>query len=79
VVSSSPDTHCAFRLVDLQPQQGNPVKASSGDDAGPMGKMVLTVLGMVAEMELGFIKARQRDGIEGEIQRRCLQRAQTND
>jgi hypothetical protein len=28
------------------------------------GKMVLTVLGMVAEMELGFIKARQRDGIE---------------
>jgi DNA invertase Pin-like site-specific DNA recombinase len=24
---------------------------------GPMGKMVLTVLGMVAEMELGFIKA----------------------
>lgn len=30
---------------------------------GPMGKMVLTVLGMVAEMELGFIKERQRDGI----------------
>jgi DNA invertase Pin-like site-specific DNA recombinase len=26
--------------------------------------MVLTVLGIVAEMELGFIKARQRDGIE---------------
>ena len=25
---------------------------------------MLTVLGMVAEMELGFIKARQRDGIE---------------
>jgi hypothetical protein len=24
---------------------------------GPMGKMVLTVLGMVGEMELGFIKA----------------------
>jgi DNA invertase Pin-like site-specific DNA recombinase len=31
---------------------------------GPMGKMVLTVLGMVAEMELGFIKVRQREGIE---------------
>jgi DNA invertase Pin-like site-specific DNA recombinase len=31
---------------------------------GPMGKMVLTVLGMVAEMELGFIEARQREGIE---------------
>jgi DNA invertase Pin-like site-specific DNA recombinase len=31
---------------------------------GPIGKMVLTVLGMVAEMELGFIKERQRTGIE---------------
>ena len=31
---------------------------------GPMGKMVLTVLGMVAEMELGFIKERQRTGID---------------
>jgi DNA invertase Pin-like site-specific DNA recombinase len=34
------------------------------DTGGPMGKMVLTVLGMVAEMELGFIKERQRTGIE---------------
>jgi DNA invertase Pin-like site-specific DNA recombinase len=32
--------------------------------AGPMGRMVLTVLGMVAEMELGFIRERQRAGIE---------------
>jgi DNA invertase Pin-like site-specific DNA recombinase len=31
---------------------------------GPMGKMVLTVLGMVAEMEVGFIRERQRAGIE---------------
>ena len=31
---------------------------------GPMGRMVLTVLGMVAEMELGFIRDRQRAGIE---------------
>lgn len=31
---------------------------------GPIGKMVLTVLGMVAEMELGFIKERQMAGIE---------------
>ena len=31
---------------------------------GPMGKVVLTVLGMVAEMELGFIRDRQRAGIE---------------
>ena len=29
-----------------------------------MGKMVLTVLGMVAEMEVGFIRERQRAGIE---------------
>jgi len=34
------------------------------DTGGPMGRMVLTVLGMVAEMELGFIKDRQRAGIE---------------
>jgi DNA invertase Pin-like site-specific DNA recombinase len=34
------------------------------DTAGPMGKMVLSVLGMVAEMELGFIRDRQRAGIE---------------
>jgi DNA invertase Pin-like site-specific DNA recombinase len=32
--------------------------------AGPMGKMVLTVLGMVAEMELGFIRERRRVGID---------------
>src|SRR5262249_34679679 len=32
--------------------------------SGPMGKLVLTVLGMVAEMELGFIRDRQRTGIE---------------
>jgi DNA invertase Pin-like site-specific DNA recombinase len=30
----------------------------------PMGRMVLTVLGMVAEMELGFIRDRQRAGID---------------
>jgi DNA invertase Pin-like site-specific DNA recombinase len=34
------------------------------DTCGPMGRMVVTVLGMVAEMELGFIKERQRAGIE---------------
>jgi DNA invertase Pin-like site-specific DNA recombinase len=31
---------------------------------GPMGRMVLTVLGMVVEMELGFIRDRQRAGID---------------
>lgn len=30
---------------------------------GPMGRMVITTLAMVAEMELGFIRARQADGI----------------
>ena len=34
------------------------------DTCGPMGRMVLTVLGMVAEMELSFLKDRQRAGIE---------------
>jgi DNA invertase Pin-like site-specific DNA recombinase len=34
------------------------------DTGGPMGRMVRTVLGMVAEMELGFIRDRQRAGIE---------------
>jgi DNA invertase Pin-like site-specific DNA recombinase len=34
------------------------------DTSGPMGRMVLTVLGMVSEMELSFIKERQRAGIE---------------
>jgi DNA invertase Pin-like site-specific DNA recombinase len=36
----------------------------------PMGRMVLTVLGMVAEMELGFIRDRQRAGIDAAKQRR---------
>ena len=31
---------------------------------GPMGHVMLTVLGMVAQMERGFIKERQREGIE---------------
>jgi DNA invertase Pin-like site-specific DNA recombinase len=31
---------------------------------GPMGYAMLTVFGMVAEMEVGFIKDRQRAGIE---------------
>jgi DNA invertase Pin-like site-specific DNA recombinase len=34
------------------------------DTCGPMGRMVLAVLGMVAEMELSFLKDRQRAGIE---------------
>jgi DNA invertase Pin-like site-specific DNA recombinase len=34
------------------------------DTGGPIGRMVLIVLGMVAEMELGFIRDRQRAGID---------------
>jgi DNA invertase Pin-like site-specific DNA recombinase len=34
------------------------------DTGGPMGRIVLTVLGMVAEMELRFIRDRQRAGID---------------
>ena len=34
------------------------------DTSGPMGTMMITVLGMVSEMELGFIKERQRAGID---------------
>ena len=33
------------------------------DTSGPMGQVMLTVLGMVSQMELGFIKERQRAGI----------------
>lgn len=33
------------------------------DTTGPMGTMILTVLGMVAEMERGFIRERQAAGI----------------
>ena len=32
--------------------------------AGPTGRMVVTILGMVADMELQFIRDRQRAGIE---------------
>ena len=34
------------------------------DTSGPMGKMILTVLGMVGEMELNHLKERQNAGIE---------------
>jgi DNA invertase Pin-like site-specific DNA recombinase len=44
------------------------------DTGGPMGRMVLTVLGMVAEMELGFIRDRQRASIEA-ARRRGFTRA----
>ena len=44
----------SLRVLELEP---------AIDTSGPMGKLVLTVLGMVAEMELSFIKDRQKAGI----------------
>ena len=34
------------------------------DTGGPLGHMVLTVLGIVAELELGLIRDRQRAGVD---------------
>jgi DNA invertase Pin-like site-specific DNA recombinase len=49
-------------LIDARGQmRDNALRIHTG---GPMGKMVLTVPGMVAEMELSFLKERQRAGIE---------------
>ena len=51
--------------------------------AGDMGRMVITILGMVADMELKFIKDRQRAGIEAlrgpqdEVRRICVETQQT--
>ncbi|MFA1675254.1 recombinase family protein [Rhizobium mongolense] len=48
--------------------------------AGDMGRMVITVLGMVADMELKFIKDRQKAGIEAaKIQGVYTGRAKTVD
>jgi DNA invertase Pin-like site-specific DNA recombinase len=59
-------TRDVLNLVHELEQKGAFLKVLEPDIStkGPMGKMVLTVLGMVAEMELGFIRDRQRVGIE---------------
>ncbi len=59
-------TRDVLNLVhDLQQRGANlRVLEPAIDTGGPMGRMVLTVLGMVAEMELSFIRDRQRAGIE---------------
>jgi DNA invertase Pin-like site-specific DNA recombinase len=58
-------TRDALSLVHVLEQKGAHLRvlepAISTD--GPMGKVMLTVLGMVAEMELGFIRERQLAGI----------------
>lgn len=59
-------TRDVLNLVHELEQKGASLRVLEPEvnTAGPMGRMVLTVLGMVAEMELGFIKERQRAGIE---------------
>ena len=58
-------TRDVLNLVHELEQKGASLRVlePSVDTSGPMGRMVLTVLGMVAEMELGFIKERQAAGI----------------
>ena len=59
-------TRDVLNLVHELEQKGASLKVLEPaiDTGGPMGRMILTVLGMVAEMELGFIRERQRTGIE---------------
>lgn len=59
-------TRDVLNLVHELEQRGASLKVLEPeiDTGGPMGRMVLTVLGMVAEMELGFIRDRQRAGID---------------
>jgi DNA invertase Pin-like site-specific DNA recombinase len=60
------NTRDVLNLVHELEQKGASLKVLEPaiDTGGPMGRMVLTVLGMVAEMELGFIRDRQRAGID---------------
>ena len=60
------NTRDVLNLVHELEEKGASLRVlePSIDTGGPMGQMVLTVLGMVAEMELGFIRDRQRAGID---------------
>jgi DNA invertase Pin-like site-specific DNA recombinase len=57
---------CVLNLVHELEEKGASLRVLEPaiDIGGPTGRMVLTVLGMVAEMELGFIRDRQRAGID---------------
>jgi DNA invertase Pin-like site-specific DNA recombinase len=59
------NTRDVLNLVHELDQKGASLRVlePAVDTDGPMGKMIVTVLGMVAEMELGFIKERQAVGI----------------
>jgi DNA invertase Pin-like site-specific DNA recombinase len=60
------DTRDVLNLVHELEEKGASLRVLEPaiDTGGPKGRMVLTVLGMVAEMELGFIRDRQRAGID---------------
>ena len=60
------NTRDVLNLVHIFTEKGCSLKVLEPaiDTSGPMGTVMLTVLGMVSEMELGFIKERQRAGIE---------------
>jgi DNA invertase Pin-like site-specific DNA recombinase len=60
------NTRDVLNLVHELEQRGASLRVLEPaiNTGGPMGRMVVTVLGMVAEMELGFIRDRQRVGIE---------------
>ncbi len=59
-------TRDVLNLVHELDQKGASLRVLEPDvtTAGSMGRMVITILGMVADMELTFIKDRQRAGIE---------------
>ena len=60
------DTRDVLNLIHEAEQRGAHVTVLDPhvSTRGEMGHVVLTVLGMVAQMERRFIKERQRDGIE---------------
>ena len=60
------DTRDVLNLIHEAEQRGAHVTVLDPhvSTRGEMGHIVLTVLGMVAQMERRFIKERQRDGIE---------------
>jgi DNA invertase Pin-like site-specific DNA recombinase len=59
-------TRDVLNLVHELEERGASLRVLDPDitTTGSMGRMVITILGMVADMELQFIKDRQRAGIE---------------
>lgn len=65
------DTRDVLNLVHEIKEKGATLRVLSPaiDTSGPLGEVVLTVLGMVAQMERTFIKERQAAGIASAKQR----------